>query len=139
MEYLKRFFQWFASGFGVALGVACVMVLYSHFGEKRRSGEFTSWLPSSTVEVSEVERLALAKELTVAATIRNNAASDVKVRLELTLVLGNKTLFSCTRDASRTPGPGKSTRVQIECSDIEPKAIPSDVQYRVSVSSVEPF
>jgi hypothetical protein len=138
MEYFRRFSLWFVSAFGAALGVAVVTYGYLRYFERERQGARDAWLPSTSVEIKDVENLPVAKEVTVAALMTNNASQDVFVDIELTLSQGTRVLYTCTRSASRTPGPGKSLRIQVSCPEVEKQSLPSEVSYSLKVQHVRP-
>ena len=115
------------------------MVAFAKYMDRERQKAREVWLPSATIEVKDVEPIAIAKEVTVAATITNNAPEQVTIDLELSLSLGTKILFTCINTASRTPGPGKSMRVQISCPAIEKQQVPSGVTYSLKVIDVRPL
>ena len=138
MDYLRRFVLWLISGFGAALGVALVVWGYTEIWELKRKAEVEASLPVNSVAVTAVEPIAIPKELTVAAVLTNNAEVSVGVSLRLVVVHAGKVIFECGDTHAGAPAPGKSARVQVNCSGVERENVPAGATFEVRVSEVTP-
>jgi hypothetical protein len=138
MDYLRRFILWFLSGLGASLGVTLVVMGYTELSDLKRKAEFAATLPSSSVTLTEVEPIALPKELTVSAILTNNAAVSVGVRVRLVILQANKVVFECDDSHPETPAPGISSRIQISCQGVDRENVPSGATFEVRVSRVFP-
>ena len=137
MEYFKRYVIWFISGIGLACGVALVSWVSDHFDKKDKSLSFMPKpLPVDSVQVSSVEVIPISEYLSASASILSSEKSKLDVRMQLDLHKDGKIIFSCTRSFTYAD-PGKPQRVQLDCTLLKRRSIPTGATVSVQVREVE--
>ena len=137
-EALKRLTLWFATGFGLALGVMSSFLLVdmaksfaeSHQPTKRsNNGQLvTSAIVPNTVTFSAGARV------TISNTTKSSTLKPESV--DLIITDGGKELFWCPQYITRSIKPGAAITEHFMCEKADRTALPPSVEYKLEIRQV---
>lgn len=136
MEYLKRFAIWFITGFAATLGVFVALLLATFVQDHWRHFSTEVTVPVEGIALSNTEISKVTKMLTIDGTVSNKTGKRLsRIDVKIELHQDGKTIFECTDEVRKLPGPGESGRFSADCYGVETRDVPAGTVYKLTVLS----
>jgi hypothetical protein len=149
MQHLKRLIWLLLAGFvtaaGASIAIAIALVSYQEYAEERRRSEYRpdprnyQPPPPGEVKISELTVLEITRNGGVRGTITNNTKRKINsFNANLAFFKNDELLFTCNETVMVDVEPGKASRFQLLCEEVERSALSPDITPKLSIVWVYP-